>query len=110
MPGFFPHKYFPREAPVSNTNVKLGIIYDYLTKTGALECIPIPESVIDDYIMPMIAELIRDQIALILFLELPKQKEIAEDLAATQPETVQGKQAIQDLENKVFDIINALLF
>jgi len=61
--------------------------------------------VIDDYIMPMVAEIVRDQIALIIVNELQNQKSIAENLAATQPETLVGRQAVSDLDNGIFDII-----
>lgn len=65
-----------------------------------------PQPVINDYIMPMVAELVRDQIALIILTELPAQEAIAIDLAATQPETLAGKQAQLDIDNKIYDIIN----
>lgn len=73
------------------------------------EAIPPPEPplpVINEYIMPMVAELVRDQIVLIMSTELPKQKAIAEDLAANEPATQAGQQAQKDLDNKIFDIIN----
>ena len=81
----------------------LHITYGLGTKyPGALAPVP----VIDDYIMPLISELVRDQIALIIITELPKQKAIAVDLAANQPATLQGIQAQTDLDNGVYDIIN----
>jgi len=62
--------------------------------------------VIDNYIMPMIAEIVRDQIALIIIGELNNHKTLAENLAATQPETLVGKQALWDLENGVYDVLS----
>jgi hypothetical protein len=61
--------------------------------------------VIGDYIMPMLAELVRDQIALIVKTEISNLKTVAEDLALNQPATLEGQQAQADLDNGVYDII-----
>lgn len=66
----------------------------------------VPAPVIDDYIMPMVAELVRDQIALIVSTELSALKVRAEDLALNQPATLQGIQAQSDIDNGVFDVID----
>ena len=46
MPGFFPHRFFPREVPVSEADVREGIEYDYQTKTGTFE---------SEIVLPLIA-------------------------------------------------------
>lgn len=61
---------------------------------------------INSYIMPMITELVRDQIALIVSAELAEQKVIAEDLVITQPATPEGIQAQKDIDNGIFDILD----
>jgi len=66
----------------------------------------LPVAVIDDYIMPMVAEAVRDQIALIVSTELVNLKAKAEDLAVNSPGTLQGIQAQADLDNGIYDIIS----
>lgn len=63
-------------------------------------------SLIDTYIMPMVAELVRDQIALIISTELPGLKALAESLIITEPGSPQGEQAQKDLDNGIYDIID----
>jgi hypothetical protein len=62
--------------------------------------------VINTYIMPMVAELVREQLALIILTELPHQKVLAEDLSVNALHTIQGRQALKDLQDGIYDIIN----
>ena len=55
MPGFFPHKYFPRESPVSETDVREGIEYDYQTKIGTFKSEIVLPLVAVDITEPLIA-------------------------------------------------------
>lgn len=58
------------------------------------------------YIMPSLAECVRDQIALIVTTELVKQKVIADDLILNHPLTPEGIQAQEDIDNGVWDILD----
>ena len=70
-----------------------------------LEPLP-PEPVISGYIMPMIAELVRDQLGLIMSLEFQAQKDIAEQLIIDAAASPEGIQAQRDIDDKIFDIID----
>lgn len=58
------------------------------------------------YIMPSVAECVRDQIAIIVSTELVNQKAIADDLILNHPLTPEGIQAQEDIDNGVFDVLD----
>ena len=58
------------------------------------------------YIMPSLAEGVRDQIALVVLTELTNQKAIAEDLILNHPLTPEGIQAQEDIDKGVFDVLD----
>ena len=60
---------------------------------------------IAEYIMPSIAECVRDQIAVIVNTELTNQKTLAEELILNHPLTPEGIQAQEDIDNGVFDVL-----
>ena len=97
------------QPPISSAYPALiGIVLNSQPQTCSPVFVP-PDPfspVIDDYIMPLVAELVRDQIAYIVSGELVNLKALAETLAATQPATLVGKQAQADLDNGIYGVID----
>ena len=61
---------------------------------------------IDVYILPSVAECVRDQIALFVYTELVNQKAIADDLILNHPLAPESIQAAEDISNGVFDVLD----